>query len=302
MELKKYLNNFLMLSILNITALSAFSTTIDDTILPKPPAYRLGTSQNIEKEYKVVDINAQETTKTSTCDKEYLKNITYSDSTIKELSNEVAKLIDLDRNDMMEDIQILWQGTASKSETIKFALYKLSNPDADKPNENIMKKIIRPIASFSSLAGAGFMSPVAATSALMSGSLINSLSFNDKDLNYKYTKVNDADMIVLIKKVDDLQKQMIGEYYDYMTSIEMLKMANKTLKKRAENYELAKTESNDSLLIADAYYRTALDNKAKLELEFLSQRAALEQLVGSDALKEFEQRLKEREKEEEKRK
>lgn len=300
MKLKKYLNSLLMLSILNITAVSAFSTTIDNVTLPKSPAYRLGTSQDIEKEYKVVNVNTPETTKTATCDKEYLKNITYSDSTIKQLSNEVAKLIDLDRSDMLEDIQILWQGTASKSETIKFALYKLSNPEADKPKEGVIKKVIRPLASFSSLAGAGFMSPVAATSALMSGSLINSLSFSDKDLNYKYTKVNDADMIVLIKKVDDLQEQMISEYFDYMTSLEMIKMVNKTLKKRAENYELAKKESNESLLIADAYYRTALDNKAKLELEFLSQRAVLEQLVGPDALKEFENRLREREKEQSK--
>lgn len=294
---KKRFNIILIFFILNCTAFSAFSTTIDDVVLPKSPAYRLGTSQNIEKEYSVVNLSANETAKTSTYNKEYLKNLTYSDVSIKDLSNEVAKLIDIDRNDMMEDIQILWVGAASKSETIKFAVYKLSNPDADKPNETIMKKIVRPLASFSSLAGASFMSPVAATSALMSGSLINALSFSDKDLNYKYTKVSDADMIVLIKKIDDMQKQMINEYYDYMTSLQLLKMVNKTLKKRAVNYELAKTEPNENLLIADSYYRVALDDKARIELEFLSQRAALEQLVGADALKDFEQKLREREKE-----
>lgn len=293
--MKKYLNRFLVLSILNLTAISAFATTLDDISLPKDPAYRLGTSLNIEKEYNVVDLTANETAKTSTYDKEYLKNITYSDATLKDLSKEISKLIEIDKTEMLEDIQILWTGTASKSETIKFALYKLSNPDADKPDESIIKKIIRPVASFSSIAGSGFMSPVAAASALMSGSLINSLSFDDKDLNYKFTKVNDADMIILIKKVDDLQKRMVSEYFDYMTSIELVKMTNQTLKKRATNYNLAKTSSNESLLIADAYYRVALDNKAKVELEFLSKRAALEQLVGPDALKEFEQKLRERE-------
>lgn len=295
MKLMKNVNKLLILSLLNMVALSSLATTVDDIVLTKSPAYRLGTSQNIEKEYSVIDVNTQETAKISTYDKEYLKNITYSDASIKDLSKEVSKLIDLDKSEMLEDIQILWAGTASKSETIKFALYKLSNPDADKPNESIVKKIIRPLASFSSIAGSGFMTPAAATSALMSGSLINSLSFNDKDLNYKYTKVNDADMIVLVKKVDDLQKRMINDYYDYMTSIQLVKMSSATLKKRLHNYELAKTEPNESLLIADAYYRVALDNKAKAELEFLSQRAALEQLVGPDALKEFEQKLRDRE-------
>lgn len=295
MRVMKYLNILLVLSVLNVNSLPIFATSIDDITLPKPPAYRLGTSLNIEKEYAVIDLTVHKTAKTSTYDKSCLKDKTYSDSTIKDLSKEVSKLIEFDKSEMLEDIQILWAGTASKSETIKFALYKLSNPDADKPNDNIVKKIIRPLVGFTSIAGAGFMSPVAATSTLMSGSLINSLSFDDKDLNYKYTKINDADMIVLIKKVDDLQQRVISDYYDYMTAIQLVKMSTATLKKRAINYELAKKESNESLLIADAYYRVALDNKAKMELEFLSQRAALEQLAGPDALREFEQKLRERE-------
>ena len=50
-------------------------------------------------------------------------------------------------------------------------------------------------------------------------------------------------------------------------------------------------QSQEQLLVADAYYRSAIDNKAKLELEFLENRAALEQLVGLDALIEFEKKL-----------
>ena len=115
---------------------------------------------------------------------------------------------------MLEHIQILWAGAALRSETIKFALYKLSNPDADKPDESIIKKIIRPLSTDSSIAGAGLGDPFSATAALVSGHLLNSLSFNDKDLNYKYTKVTDADMIVLITKVDNLQKKVIDAYFD----------------------------------------------------------------------------------------
>ena len=289
--------NFLIsLIIFASFATSTYATNVDDLILPKPPAYRLGTSSNIEKEYSVVDLTKQTSTKNSRYDKDYMKSVTYSDLTLKELSDELSKNLTLDKPEMLEDVQVLWAGAASKSETIKFALYKLSNPEADKPNQSIVKKIVRPLASFSSIAGAGFVNPVAATTAMMGGSLANSLSFGDKDLNYKFTKINDADMIVLVKKVDELQKKMLNEYFDYMTSAKMLKMSIDTMNKRKKLFEAAKSGSAEGLLIADAYYRVSIDNKAKCELEFLSQRAALEQLVGANALKEFESKLIEREK------
>ncbi len=295
--MKKNTVKMLVSLALSSLSLASFAVTIDDLTLPKDPAYRLGTTTELEKEYSVVDLSKQSDTMNSTYDKEYLKSISYSDATLKDISKELSKIIDLDKPEMMEDIQILWAGAANKSETIKFAIYKLSNPDADKPDTNIIKKIVRPLVGFTSIAGAGFVNPVAATTALAGSSLINSLSFNDKDLNYKFTKISDADMIMLIKKVDEMQKQMISEYFDYLTSAQILKMANQNLKKRQVNYEASKSLSNEKLLISDAYYRVALDNKAKAELEFLSKRAALEQLVGSDALNEFEQRYNQREKE-----
>lgn len=278
-------------------SLPSFAVTLEEVTIPKPPAYRVGTSDSVENEFKVIDLTQQINSKTASYDKEYLKNITYSDSTLKDISKEISKILEIDKADMLEDVQILWNGAATKSETIKFALYKLSNPDADKPDESIVKKIIRPLASFSSVAGAGFMNPVAATTALMGGSLANALTFDDKDLNYKYTKVNDADMIILIRKVDELQKKMISEYFDYMTASQMLKMSNDALNKRASNYLAARTLGDETLVIADAYYRVALDNKTQLELDFLAKRAALEQLVGPAALQEFEKKLLERERE-----
>jgi len=271
---------------------SAFALqTLDDLNSPKNPAYRLGTSYNIEKEYKIKDLTQTQKAKTASYEKEYIKNTTYADSSLKDLSNEISKLLTIEKEEMLEHIQILWAGAAMRSETIKFALYKLANPDADKPDETIIKKIIRPLSTVSSIAGAGLGDPYSATAALVSGHLLNALSYNDKDLNYKYTKVTDADMIVLITKVDNMQKRVIDEYFDYMTSLNLLRMAEKNLKTREERYNSGIYKTKEQLLVADAYYRSAVDNKAKLELEFLENRAALEQLVGMEALIEFEKTL-----------
>lgn len=283
--MKKYF--YLLFSLILFTQ-CAYSESLNDIQEPKKPAYRLGITYDIEKEYKVTDLTSRKNEKTASYEKEYIKNVTYADSSLKDLSNEISKLLTVEKEEMLEHIQILWAGAALRSETIKFALYKLSNPDADKPDETIVKKIIRPLSTVSSIAGAGLGDPFSATAALVSGHLLNSLSFNDKDLNYKYTKVTDADMIVLITKVDNMQKKVIDLYYDYMTSYNLLSMAEKNLKKRKEKYDSGIYKTEDQLLVADAYYRSALDNKAKLELEFLENRAALEQLVGIEALIEFE--------------
>ncbi len=285
--MKKYIY-ILFIFIYSIGAANALDTDLKE---PKKPAYRLGVTYDIEKEYKITDITKKQSEKTASYEKEYIKNISYADSSLKDLSNEISKLLTVEKEDMLEHIQILWAGAALRSETIKFALYKLANPDADKPDEGIVKKIVRPLSTVSSIAGAGLGDPFSATAALVSGHLLNALSYNDKDLNYKYTKVTDADMIVLITKVDNMQKRVIDLYYDYMTSYNLLSMAEKNLAQREKRYNASIYENKEQLLIADAYYRSAIDNKAKLELEFLENRAALEQLVGIEALVEFEKLL-----------
>ena len=286
--MKKYLI-YIMCFILSSTTVSA--DTLEDLNLPKNPAYRVGITYDIEKEYKVTDVASRRTEKTAAYEKSYIKNSTYADSSLKDLSNEISKLLTVEKEGMLGHVQVLWAGAALKSETIKFALYKLSNPDADKPDDSIVKKIIRPLSTASSIAGAGLGDPFSATAALVSGHLLNSLSFNDKDLNYKYTKVTDADMIVLITKVDNMQKKVVDQYFDYMTSYNLLVLTEKNLKKRAERYNSGIYKTQEQLLVADAYYRSALDSKARLELEFLENRAALEQLVGMEALIEFEKML-----------
>ncbi len=287
--MKKFL---LILSIFMLTFQSVKSDSLEELNIPKNPAYRLGLIYSIENEYKITDISSRKTEKTASYEKAYIKNSTYADSSLKDLSDEISKLLTIEKEEMLEHIQILWAGAALRSETIKFALYKLSNPDADKPDESIIKKIIRPLSTASSIAGAGLGDPFSATAALVSGHLLNSLSFNDKDLNYKYTKVTDADMIVLITKVDNLQKKVIDAYFDYMTTFNLLIMTEKNSKQREERYNSGIYQTQDQLLVADAYYRSAIDNKAKLELEFLEARAALEQLVGMEALVEFEKLIK----------
>lgn len=291
--MKKLLITALILNL--ILPVSAIS--LDDVAMPKQPAYRTGLSEEPEKEY--MEVKAEDKVK-----QEYVKkdaeqfdvsDLTYADLSIKQISREVAADLELDQEDMVGDLSVLWQGAASQSDTINFALYKLANPDEDKPDEKSVKKVLTTIASMSTLVGAGMGNPLLAGGSLIGGNILGIMSQDTKALNYKYTKVTDADMIILVRKIEDLQQRTVDLYYNYMMARRRLKMIEQITADRKKNYDLSQTMSKEVILITDAYYRTALDNQMKARSDYYAKRAALEQFVGNDTFAQFEKDLKERE-------
>lgn len=290
--MKKLLITALILNlILPVSALS-----LDDVAMPKQPAYRTGLSEEPEKEY--MEVKAEDKVK-----QEYVKkdaeqfdvsDLTYADLSIKQISREVAADLELDQEDMVGDLSVLWQGAASQSDTINFALYKLANPDEDKPDEKSVKKVLTTIASMSTLVGAGMGNPLLAGGSLIGRNILGIMSQDTKALNYKYTKVTDADMIILVRKIEDLQQRTVDLYYNYMMARKRLKMIEQITTDRKKNYDLSQTMSKEVILITDAYYRTALDNQMKARSDYYAKRAALEQFVGNDTFAQFEKDLKER--------
>lgn len=288
---KLLITAFILNLILPVSAIS-----LDDVAMPKQPAYRTGLSEEPEKEY--MEVKAEDKIK-----QEYVKkdaeqfdvsDLTYADLSIKQISREVAADLELDQEDMVGDLSVLWQGAASQSDTINFALYKLANPDEDKPDEKSVKKVLTTIASMSTLVGAGMGNPLLAGGSLIGGNILGIMSQDTKALNYKYTKVTDADMIILVRKIEDLQQRTVDLYYNYMMARKRLKMIEQITADRKKNYDLSQTMSKEVILITDAYYRTALDNQMKARSDYYAKRAALEQFVGNDTFAQFEKDLKER--------
>lgn len=264
----------------------------------KPPAYRLGLTDDPERPYEEVQTqtNIEQKEAVEKVEETPIEYMTYADLSIKNLSKEISKELSLDEKEMMGDLTLLWQGAASKSDTISFALYKLSNPEEDKPDEKSVKKVLLNIASLSTLVGAGMGNPLLATGSMLGSSIFGIMSQDTKALNYKYTRVTDSDMIILIRKVEDLQQNTVNLYYDYMTAKKLLELTDKVVEQRKKNYDAAQIQSKEVILVTDAYYRTALDDQAKARASFNAKRAALEQFVGNDVFTQFEQSLKERDK------
>lgn len=297
--------NFIFLTIAfllsNVNCANAENLTLKDLEFPKPPAYRVGLSEVPETQF----IQAKQ--EKPTLEKTYaqigdnresaITDMTYADLSISKLSKEIGKELEFEENDMVSDLTLLWQGAATQSDTINFALYKLANPDADKPDSKSIKKVLTTIASMSTLVGASMASPVFAGSSLIGGNILNIMSQDTKALNYKYTKVNDADMIILIRKIEDLQQNAVNLYYDYMSAKKQLEMTTKLVEERQRKFELAQKNNapRELVVITDAYYRTAIDKQRTAKSDFFSKRAALEQFVGNETFVQFEKELEARE-------
>lgn len=281
-----------LLSILFV--LPANSAELNDVNGLKTYAYRLGTSNNPEMRYS--EIEAQKNAKIEADiifkqKQEYIEKITYADTTLKKISNELYKELNQYNNEILTDLRQLWLGAATKSETIKFAIYKLSNPEENKPSSNPVKKIIKPLASITSMASLGIGDPLTSTTAMIGSNLLGAFSYDNKDLNYKYTKVTDADLVVLMSKIDDLQNQILVCYINYMSARGAYEMSYDIMQKRYQYCQKSAKFSDIEVIINDAYYREAQNNFEKQKAEFETRRAELEQIVGTESLKELENSL-----------
>lgn len=298
---KKFIFLTIAFLLSNVNCANAENLTLKDLEFQKPPAYRVGLSEVPETQF----IQAKQ--EKPTLEKTFaqigdnresaITDMTYADLSISKLSKEIGKELEFEENDMVSDLTLLWQGAATQSDTINFALYKLANPDADKPDSKSIKKVLTTIASMSTLVGASMASPVFAGSSLIGGNILNIMSQDTKALNYKYTRVNDADMIILIRKIEDLQQNAVNLYYDYMSAKKQLEMTTKLVEERQRKFELAQKNNapRELVVITDAYYRTAIDKQRTAKSDFFSKRAALEQFVGNEAFVQFEKELEARE-------
>ena len=115
--MKKFLS--LILIYLFIPQIS-LGLTLDDLNTVKDPAYRVGTTNEIENKIDV-DTKVQKA-KIRIVESQNVENLTYADLSIKKISAEISQALEIDYDVMLADLSILWQGAAVKSETIKYAL------------------------------------------------------------------------------------------------------------------------------------------------------------------------------------
>ena len=283
---------FVMALILS-TSISNAQVKLEEVSSPLDIMYRFGTTDVPETridssnqiDLRTEDIEIKPTVSVKT-DSSIGK--TYADLSIKSMAMEISKAIEMDYDDMLADLSLLWQGAATNSDTIKFAIYKLSNPEKDKPDESAVKKVLSTIAGMSTFLGAGSGNPMFASAALIGGNTLGIMSQDTKALNYKYTQVTDAEMIILVRKVHELQQKVVDVYYDYMTAKKLYDITTEQVRRCEANYKKSLNQKREVVLVTDTFYREALDEQLKARGTFFEKRSQLQQIVGNDIFTQFE--------------
>ena len=148
------------------------------------------------------------------------------DKDTKNIVNEIKTELTNDRPKMLEELSTLWVSAVQKSDTVYFAIMKLSNPNGEEVNKNGFKKILEPIIGAAPLVGQAFVNP-ALTAGSIIGSNVMGTMIND-NVKSRLAKVNDADLVILARAIDELQETLLINYMAYKGAKEEYELAIKS--------------------------------------------------------------------------
>ena len=162
------------------------------------------------------------------------------------------ELINRQKEKDIEDIENLWKGTVENNQVIGFALKKLSTPESQRRiHSSLMAKTLSAVVAGASLAptllGGNYLTQTASFSA---GRLAQNF-INRKNVPTEIP-LTDTELIELAGLVENLQDKIITAYYNYKSSLSLLK------------------ESRQRLLLYNKNYAKALDDEDLMEISISS--------------------------------
>ncbi len=204
-------------------------------------------------------------------------------------SEDLAALIDKQKEHDGKDLEILWKGTVENNQVIEFALKKLVTPESQQRiHSSLMAKTVSAIisgASFiPSLMGSNYGLQTAAFSA---GRLAQGL-INKKNLP-KETPLTDTELIELAGMVEALQDSLISSYYNYKNTLSLLKDTRSKMLLYSKNYSSA-IDKGEILEIAinSSLYDSMRLRELNLEQSAKKYHIQLQRLAGKKAVDSLE--------------
>ena len=204
-------------------------------------------------------------------------------------SETLARLIEVQKDHDIKDLEKLWQGTVENNQVIEFALKKLATPESQRRiHSSLMAKTLSAIvtgASFvPSLMGANYGIQ---TSAFSAGRLAQGL-INKKTMPQE-TPLTDTEIIELASMIEDLQDSLISSYYNYKNTLSQLKDTRSKMILYSRNYSKA-LEGSDVLEIAisSSLYDSMRIQEFNLEQAAKKYHIQLQRLAGKRVVDSLE--------------
>ena len=190
----------------------------------------------------------------------------------------------------MQDIENLWNATISNNPMISFCLKKLSIPaEQRRVHSSLLAKSMSAIISGAALLPSFMgMNYGVQSGAYAAGRLANNLINKENTDKLKNPSLTDTEAIELASLVEDLQDEIIVDYFKYKGALTKLKKCREQLLLHNKNYSKA-LEGNNSLDIAitSSQWEEELVEEYRLKQEVKKYQLALQRLAGKKTVEEL---------------
>ena len=190
----------------------------------------------------------------------------------------------------MEDIENLWNATVSNNPMISFCLKKLAIPAENRRvHSSLFAKSMSAIISGAALLPSFLgMNYGVQSGAYAAGRLANNLINKENNEKIKNPSLTDTEAIELASLVEDLQDEIIINYYKYKGSLIKLKKCREQLLLHNKNYSEALAKNNSlNIAITSSQWEQELIEEYKLKQDVKKYQLALTRLAGKKTVDEL---------------
>ncbi len=190
----------------------------------------------------------------------------------------------------LEDIENLWNATVSNNPMIGFCLKKLAIPaEQRRIHSSMLAKSMSAIISGAALLPSFLgMNYGIQSGAYAAGRLATNLINKENNEKLRNPSITDTEAIELASLIEDLQDEIIVDYFKYKGALTKLKKCREQLLLHNKNYSQA-LENNNSLdiAIASSQWEEELIEEYKLKQEVKKYQLALTRLAGKKTVEDL---------------
>ena len=198
----------------------------------------------------------------------------------------IEDLIKTQKDEEIQDIELLWRATIDNNALIKFTMNKLNTPESQRRlHSSIMAK------SLSSLIyGASFIPMFTGSNTMLQSASFSAGRLANNFLNKEASAgqnapITDTELIQLAGTIEDLQEKIISSFYQYKGALNKIKDTRSRIILYNKNYSNAlQNNSLTELAISSALYEDMQLQEYRQEQDAKKYYMALERLAGKKAV------------------
>ena len=190
----------------------------------------------------------------------------------------------------LQDIENLWNATVSNNPMIGFCLKKLAIPaDQRRIHSSLLAKSMCAIISGAALLPSFLgMNYGIQSGAYAAGRLATNLINKENNEKLRNPSITDTEAIELASLIEDLQDEIIVDYFKYKGALTKLKKCREQLLLHNKNYSDALDKKNSlDIAIASSQWEEELVEEYKLKQEVKKYQLALTRLAGKKTVEEL---------------